>query len=793
MIYNVSYFKRVTDIAPVKDVSIDDIFKMIGNGKLKDVTELIRNETDKDKRQKLKVGKLPAITISGTFNGSHKAKDLNVYSGLIQIDIDVNYTSELMEKIRNDKFTFAVWKSPSNNIKAIVKVKPAKELHLKSFLALQQYYFDSYSIEIDSKCKDISRLCFLNSDNDIFVNKESLIFSSAIEDVEKVIKQINDTKIDITTNYNDWISIGFAFADEFGASGRNYFHEISKHYINYKYENCDNQYTECLKNAKGQNIKPFFSIAKNYGIDIISVHKIKPTETKESPKVEEPQPKETTNEPYYENTKENKAKHDFYKVLHDSNGIYKDLKIDKVKLIEKIKSFGIYRYDLDLETSKFIQIKGNLIKEISDKQITDLFEKYILELKPYCHKMLSSGGKTTDKIITSEIIKGKIYENLEKYFSAKLLERLNPDKKIEILKDTKDEKFLFFKNGYVTISKDGYVFTTYEEKEIDKYVWSDQVMTRDFKEMKDKKGYFEQFCNNISGQKPERLLALKTIIGYNVHNFMETKLYATILTDSKISEMNEANGRTGKTLFVKGIGQILNSKNDSTIYTEVNGRDLKNADKHKYSKANIDTQLIHLNDVYKNFIFESIYNDITEGISVDKKNQKPFSISVKMIISANMSIIIEGDSSKDRCRIFELSEHYHSKFTPEDEFKHWFFRDWDANEWNRYYTFMINSIIEYFKQGSKIIEPESISIHLRTILEHTSPDFFYWFDDKVKNYVSAFRYYNKDVYSEFIKEFPDYKITQKAFTTWINKYIKYAKDKKFIVDRNDGKACFRVI
>ena len=44
-----------------------------------------------------------------------------------------------------------------------------------------------------------------------------------LSDVEQIIQQIEANQIDIATTYSDWRNIGFAFADEFGESGRRLF------------------------------------------------------------------------------------------------------------------------------------------------------------------------------------------------------------------------------------------------------------------------------------------------------------------------------------------------------------------------------------------------------------------------------------------------------------------------------------------------------------------------------------------------------------------------------------------
>ncbi len=88
-------------------------------------------------------------------------------------------------------------------------------------------------------------------------------------EVEKIIQQIEAKQIDIATAYSDWRDIGFAFADAFGESGREYFHRISKFYADYSTTECDTQYTNCLKaTGHGVTLKTFFFHAKQAGVNI---------------------------------------------------------------------------------------------------------------------------------------------------------------------------------------------------------------------------------------------------------------------------------------------------------------------------------------------------------------------------------------------------------------------------------------------------------------------------------------------------------------------------------------------
>lgn len=87
------------------------------------------------------------------------------------------------------------------------------------------------------------------------------------DEVEAVLDQIEKLQLDITSTYESWINIGFAFAEEFGEMGRDYFHRCSRFHSQYKYEECDKQYNQCLKSkGSGVTIKSFFYNAKNAGL-----------------------------------------------------------------------------------------------------------------------------------------------------------------------------------------------------------------------------------------------------------------------------------------------------------------------------------------------------------------------------------------------------------------------------------------------------------------------------------------------------------------------------------------------
>lgn len=91
----------------------------------------------------------------------------------------------------------------------------------------------------------------------------------AAPDFLEILSRLESSQTDITANYSDWRDIGFALTDEFGESGRKYFHRISRFYPGYSQIDCDKQYNNCLKSTgHGITLKTFFHLSKYAGIDI---------------------------------------------------------------------------------------------------------------------------------------------------------------------------------------------------------------------------------------------------------------------------------------------------------------------------------------------------------------------------------------------------------------------------------------------------------------------------------------------------------------------------------------------
>lgn len=201
----VSIYKNIFDTTSDYVISIDDAINRIKNGKSREAVVALRNETNKDRQQKMKE-LLPCITFSGSFKVREDIY-IKTHSNALNIDFD-DIEEGFKEKILNWKYTYAAWDSPrGTGIKAVVKIADGKK-HREHFRAIQKLFPN-----VDQKCINESRVCYESYDPDVFFNKDSLVFSDIIK--HEVISEISvtDDIFEIYKKLTKWMdSTGRSFS-----------------------------------------------------------------------------------------------------------------------------------------------------------------------------------------------------------------------------------------------------------------------------------------------------------------------------------------------------------------------------------------------------------------------------------------------------------------------------------------------------------------------------------------------------------------------------------------------------
>ena len=172
----ISFYSKCYEPAEQTQITLREFIEQIKNNKdLKKHTDYLRQEKDKEKRIEYKKKNLSAVTLAGTF--SYRENDCLIKpSGLSCIDIDIKESiqqniQQIKQEVMKDKHVVFVILSPSGGLKIAVKIPLVEnDSEYKIVYAQLLEYFKKYSPTQDTQTKDISRLCFLSYDPDIYVN-----------------------------------------------------------------------------------------------------------------------------------------------------------------------------------------------------------------------------------------------------------------------------------------------------------------------------------------------------------------------------------------------------------------------------------------------------------------------------------------------------------------------------------------------------------------------------------------------------------------------------------------------
>jgi hypothetical protein len=112
---------------------------------------------------------LPGVLFSGTFS-RRSSEALLKHSGLLCADLDGlgDAVETWFEQITADPHTLACFRSPTGSgLKVVFRVDPLRP-HIDSFHAAEHYMLEHFGLAIDEKCSDVSRICFVSHDRELF-------------------------------------------------------------------------------------------------------------------------------------------------------------------------------------------------------------------------------------------------------------------------------------------------------------------------------------------------------------------------------------------------------------------------------------------------------------------------------------------------------------------------------------------------------------------------------------------------------------------------------------------------
>ena len=736
------------------------VFDRIKKGTSAELTAKIRAATNKEERNALK-RELPAINFQGTFK-ERNAKGLIEFSGLMPLDFDnfpnAQELNDTREKLQADKYTFALFTSPSGNgLKVIVKIPTDGAKNYKAhFDSLKEYYNNPY---FDISCSDISRLCFESHDADLFVNDNSEIYTDYVS--PEYTELGTHAPIFAVTSDNRIIQNLLTWWRKKYGSGKgtrntnlfklamalNCFGVSQREALNTLLDFTENDFTPdeitalCTSAYKKTEV-----YGTRFFEDVETKHRVEKQirvgkHTKDIVKIIEGVSAKQVDEAA-EKIRDGQNIEDFW--YFDKN---KNIRLSphKYKYWLEHNKFSKY-FPTDSKTYTFIQVNEAIVEETNEKRIKD----YVLD------SLLNAD---------SSYLIYDFMASSAKYFTPDFLSMLN-SANIKIEEDTQDACFLYYRNCVVKITAENIEQIDYIN--LEGKVWKNQIIDRDFVMCDHHDSEYRTFIWQISERDQRRYKTMQSVIGYLLHSHKTSaNNRAVILNDCVISE--NPNGGSGKGIFCEALKKLKK-------VSSINGKAFDFDKSFAYQTVSTDCQILLFDDVKKNFEFERLFSLITEGITIEYKGQDaiklPVQKSPKIIITTNYTVGGVGGSFERRKFEVEFSDFFNHKHTPEMFFGHLLFEDWSAAEWARFDAYMIQCAQIYLRYG--LLNAEFKNIDTRKFIKETSHDFWEWTANH-DVFQFGMRISKTEAYELFCNEYPDYKkwLRNATFIKWVRTYADF--------------------
>lgn len=291
----VSVFASATEVTP-KEVTLR---QFLFSTRHKENIETLRRQEDKATRDNLKK-RLPCATISGTFE-KRNMEGLRNYNGLVCMDLDEKDNpgktpQQIKAELKNiPEILFAGLSVGGRGVFAIVASDNTFPEEHKKVVELLIQVFQHFGLKCDHACKDVSRLRFVSYDENPVVNENATAFpylslreryqkpkpqgeirpartliirqdTSNCDKIENYITQIEQTRLDLTTDYDQWVRIGMSLASEFGRGGEEYFLRVSQFHPKFDQTETEKKFDNFLKTGKRIKIGTFFKICNQHNI-----------------------------------------------------------------------------------------------------------------------------------------------------------------------------------------------------------------------------------------------------------------------------------------------------------------------------------------------------------------------------------------------------------------------------------------------------------------------------------------------------------------------------------------------
>lgn len=470
----------------------------------------------------------------------------------------------------------------------------------------------------------------------------------------------------------------------------------------------------------------------------------------------------------------------FFRYRFKKNGTA-EVRVYERGVLDTLEALG-YRIRRANETEEFVKVENNVLQEVSRVDVLSDMREILTRMKDKI--TVQCDGKDVD------FTKAGLEDVWTNWHSGRLHDRFLQNLKTfdkPMMNDTRTASYLFYKNGFVEVTKDGIELKDYSK--MTGCIWHDEIIQRDFTEVEvdvDNCSYAKLLWN-VSNECTKRFDAFRSAIGYLLHRFTpEYASRAIVLYDEELSHGNQSNGRTGKSIM----GQALNQLRKVLIE---DGKSFDGENRFKFMEVEPGkTSIYFLDDASKGFSFESFFSNITTGFNVEVKNGRKTYLSLqespKVLISSNWRFKSRGRSAEERMFVLEFSDYYSKQITGDiiespikKEHGILFSEDWD--EWPQFDCFMVDCLQFYLKNGLKPYR--AINDDSNKAMQSLGLDLFNWIKKEIQKDV---RYQTNELYEGFARKHNS-DLQQRGFTERIKEYAEIM-NLEYVRSRSNGISYF---
>lgn len=445
-----------------------------------------------------------------------------------------------------------------------------------------------------------------------------------------------------------------------------------------------------------------------------------------------------------------------------------EYKLSTERVLNFLTKAGFGRRKVNDETIEFIHIDGNLVRQVRPEDI-----------KAYLLNFLRSRFLPEDLLNVmhrSPILSAASFESLP---------TLDPDFRDYDI----STQYMFFKNITWKITAAG--IEEIKNESVDKMVWEAKIVQQKVKKLdpmftvgrddqnkfkidihnmdcmffrvliqtsrvhwrkelednledlsnSEREKYIKENKFNITGpnlsyveqqDQMQHLLSKMYAFGYMMHRYKSmSRPWIVLPMDDTPNNDGGSYGGTGKSLFFLGLSQIrnvlqLDGKNESLFN-----------DNHVFEQVTVNTDIIYIDDMARNFPMERTFSMTTGNITVNPKGKTrtsiPFFLSPKLGGTTNFSPDDLSSSTLRRILFLGMSNWYHNnkmgmfneERKPINDFGKELFLEYDETEWNNSLNFMAQCCQLYLSQPD-MIEAPMANIIDRSLTNNMGFNFLAW-------------------------------------------------------------------